>query len=117
MNFNRRRFLEALALAGITLPNISVAKEKAAENPEEDFGFIVSAYLQNQTATGISIFTILNKPALAWLEILDSAGNVQQTIYQSEDGMISANTDFFLAQKLVKGQLLIFRDLPNRWLS
>ncbi|QIH31951.1 metallophosphoesterase [Sphingobacterium sp. DR205] len=95
MNFNRRRFLEALALVGITLPNISVAKEKATENPEGDFNFIVPAYLQNQTATGISIFTILSKPALAWLEILDSAGNVQQTIHQSEDGMINANTDFF----------------------
>ncbi|MDF2518862.1 MAG: hypothetical protein K0R59_4158 [Sphingobacterium sp.] len=93
MNFNRRRFLEALALAGITLPNIGVAKEK--ENLEGDFNFIVPAYLQNQTEKGISIFTILSKPALAWLEILDSAGNVQQTIHQSEDGMINANTDFF----------------------
>lgn len=93
MNFNRRRFLEALALAGITLPNISVAKE--TENLEGDFSFIVPAYLQNQTEKGISIFTILSKPALAWLEILDNAGNVQQTIHQSEDGMINANTDFF----------------------
>lgn len=93
MNFNRRRFLEALALAGITLPNIGVAKE--TENLEADFNFIVPAYLQNQTENGISIFTILSKPALAWLEILDSAGNVQQTIHQSEDGMINANTDFF----------------------
>lgn len=95
MNFNRRRFLEALALAGITLPNIGVAKEKETENPEGDFSFIVPAYLQNQTEKGISIFTILSKPALAWLEILDNAGNVQQTIHQSEDGMINANTDFF----------------------
>lgn len=95
MNFNRRRFLEALALAGITLPNIGVAKEKETENPEGDFSFIVPAYLQNQTEKGISIFTILSKPAIAWLEILDSAGNVQQTIHQSEDGMINANTDFF----------------------
>jgi len=95
MNFNRRRFLEALALAGITLPNISVAKEKETENPEGDFSFIVPAYLQNQTETGISIFTILSKPAVARLEILDNAGNVQQTIHQSEDGMINANTDFF----------------------
>lgn len=95
MNFNRRRFLEALALAGITLPNIGVAKEKETENPEGDFSFIVPAYLQNQTEKGISIFTILSKPAIAWLEILDNAGNVQQTIHQSEDGMINANTDFF----------------------
>ena len=95
MNFNRRRFLEALALAGITLPNLGIAKEKETENLEGDFNFIVPAYLQNQTEKGISIFTILSKPALAWLEILDNAGNVQQTIHQSEDGMINANTDFF----------------------
>jgi len=95
MNFDRRRFLEALALMGITLPTISVAKEKETEDAEGDFRFLVPAYLQNQTATGINIFTILSKPAVAWLEILDSTGNIQQTIYQSEDGMINANTDFF----------------------
>ncbi|WP_313188691.1 metallophosphoesterase family protein [Sphingobacterium siyangense] len=95
MNFNRRRFLESLALAGITLPNISVAQEKDANEAESEFSFVVPAYLQNQTETGISIFTILSKDAFAWLEILDNTGNVQKKIYQSEDGMINANTDFF----------------------
>jgi acid phosphatase type 7 len=95
MNFNRRRFLEVLALAGITLPNISVAQEKEANEAEGEFSFLVPAYLQNQTETGVSIFTILSKEAFAWLEILDNAGNVHKKIYQSEDGMINANTDFF----------------------
>ncbi len=95
MNFNRRRFLEALALAGITLPNISIAQEKEANEADGEFSFVVPAYLQNQTETGISIFTILSKDAFAWLEILDNTGNVQKKIYQSEDGMINANTDFF----------------------
>lgn len=95
MNFNRRKFLESLALAGITLPNISVAQEKKANEAEGEFNFVVPAYLQNQTETGICVFTILNKKAFAWLEILDNGGNVQRKIYQSEDGMINANTDFF----------------------
>lgn len=95
MNFNRRRFLEALALAGITLPNISIAQENSSNEIENEFSFVVPAYLQNQTETGISIFTILSKDAFAWLEILDNGGNVQKKIYQSEDGMINANTDFF----------------------
>ena len=95
MNFNRRRFLEALALTGITLPSLSMAQENDNKVPEGEFSFVIPAYLQNQTETGISIFTILNKQAIAWLELLDSAGNVQKKIYQSEDGMINANTDFF----------------------
>jgi len=95
MNFNRRRFLEALALAGITLPNISIAQENSSNEIENEFSFVVPAYLQNQTETGISIFTILSKDAFAWLEILDNGGNVKKKIYQSEDGMINANTDFF----------------------
>ncbi|WP_398455314.1 metallophosphoesterase [Sphingobacterium thalpophilum] len=95
MNFNRRKFLEALALAGITLPNIAIAREQTGNTEEEQFAFIIPAYLQNQTATGISIFSILNKPGLAWVEILDNSGNIQEKIFQSADGMINANTDCF----------------------
>lgn len=95
MSINRRKFIEALTLAGITLPSIGLAEEKKELSDNEKFDFIVPAYLQNQINKSISIFSILSKPAFAWLEILDDNNEVIDKIYQSEDGMLEANTDLF----------------------
>ncbi|KKX50197.1 hypothetical protein [Sphingobacterium sp. IITKGP-BTPF85] len=95
MSINRRKFIEALTLAGITLPSIGLAEEKKELSDNEKFDFIVPAYLQNQINKSISIFSILSRPAFAWLEILDDNNQVIDKIYQSEDGMLEANTDLF----------------------
>ncbi|MEN5195045.1 metallophosphoesterase family protein [Sphingobacterium faecium] len=95
MSINRRKFLEALTIAGITLPNISFANKKIEASNSVKFDFIVPAYLQNQINNNISVFSILNKPAFAWLEILDDNNQIKSKIYQSEDGMLEANTDLF----------------------
>lgn len=87
MSINRRKFLETLTIAGITLPNISLADEKNNGVDSVKFDFIVPAYLQNQINSNISIFSIVSKPAFAWLEILDDNNQIKSKIYQSEDGM------------------------------
>lgn len=95
MSINRRKFLEALTLAGITLPSVTFANHKRENTNDEKFSFIVPAYLQNQIESSITVFSILNKPAFAWLELLDDNNQVITKIYQSEDGMLEANTDLF----------------------
>ncbi|MEJ5088782.1 hypothetical protein GEO21_01910 [Sphingobacterium faecium] len=95
MSINRRKFIETLTIAGITLPNISLADEKNIGVDSVKFDFIVTAYLQNQINSNISIFSIVSKPAFAWLEILDDNNQIKSKIYQSEDGMLEANTDLF----------------------
>jgi predicted phosphodiesterase len=62
---------------------------------DDNFQFATLPYLQNFNSDTITIFTITNKPSLAWLEVLGTDGNIVDTIYQTEDGMRNANAELF----------------------
>lgn len=95
MTFHRRNFLKALTTIGIASTVTSSHAATELLRNDEKFQFLCEPYLQNFTKESITICALVNKPSLTWLEMIDANNNVIETIYQTEDGMRNANTDFF----------------------
>ncbi len=94
MKLNRRFFLKSVGLIG----GASLVKNVDAVLPDEQvtsFGFSATPYLQNFTKDTVTICCVLNRPCLAWVEILDGGDNIKQVYYQVEDGMRNANATLF----------------------
>ena len=96
MSINRRKFIEALAIAGVIIPTTALAQEDNNDHiiPNDKFDFLVPAYLQNHSEKGFSIFSILNKPGFAWIEILDNNNDLVSKIFQEEDGEKECTDDY-----------------------
>lgn len=93
----RRKFLKTVGLSTIVISAkpTTLLKTKLTKNTTHNFAFSCPAYIQNGIEDQLTIISITNKPALCWVEILDESGRVKNKIYQSEDGMIEANTTLF----------------------
>lgn len=94
MTLDRRFFLKALGTISLA-STIKTTDAKSQETPQDGFQFETQPYLQNFTKETVTVFSVFNKPCLAWIEILHSDGSVAQTLYQTEDGMRNANAEVF----------------------
>lgn len=94
MAIDRRFFLKTIGAIGLstTIKTTSAYTENQQKN---DFSLSCPPYLQNFDSENVTICAFFNKPCLAWVELLDDNGNSYSSIYQTEDGMRNANTDFF----------------------
>lgn len=93
----RRNFLKTIALSTIAISAqpTTLLEKKHVKDPSPDFAFKCPAYIQNSIGDQLTIFSITNKSALCWIEILDENGQIKEKVYESEDGMIQANTTLF----------------------
>ena len=108
MIFNRKKFIKSIgALSLLTTVNSTKAFSQVAKS--EEFNFTSLPYLQNFTTDYITIFSTFNKPCFAWLELIDQKGNIQETIYQTNDGMRNANSDLFKFKVSHKDQNFKYR--------
>lgn len=94
MNSNRRVFLKSVGLLGVST-SIRTTKAQTIIPQTPIFQFLSPPHLQNFNKQTISIVAVFNKPAFAWVEILNDDDTVSQLIYQTEDGMRNANTEVF----------------------
>lgn len=94
MNLDRRFFLKALGTVGMASA-IKTAPARTQTVQTEPFRFLAPSYLQHFNAQTVSIHTVVNRPSLVWIEILDTNGQVTQQLYQTEDGMRNANAEVF----------------------
>lgn len=95
MALDRRFFLKALGTVGMaSAVKLSPASHQILKN-EGVFQFLAPSYLQHFNAETITIHTVVNRPSLAWVEILDANGQIGQKLYQTEDGMRNANAEVF----------------------
>lgn len=94
----RRNFLKTIgigALAVTSKQTLLASPQKITQTQSTDFAFKTPPYIQNNIGNQITVMSITNKPALCWIEILNPANEVIDKVYQSEDGMIQANTTLF----------------------
>src|SRR5690606_29324015 len=76
MALDRRFFLKALGTVGMaSAVKLSPASHQILKN-EGVFQFLAPSYLQHFNAETITIHTVVNRPSLAWVEILDANGEV-----------------------------------------
>lgn len=95
MNLNRRFFLKSLGTIGMASAiKITPARTKNIAN-EGNFQFLAPSYLQHFNTDTVTIHTVVNRPSLAWVEIVGTNGQVIKKIYQTEDGMRNANVETF----------------------
>ncbi len=95
MNFNRRNFIKGLGILGLGSTQTALVAETIQLPQDNTFDFLCPPYLQHKTEGQTSIFSIFNKPCIAWVELLDEHNQILQTVYQVEDGMRNANATLF----------------------
>lgn len=98
MALDRRLFLKSVGLLGgasVLGSSTASAAELVLQESKDEFGFAALPYLQNLTVDTVTVCCVMNKPALAWIELLNADGSVASTIYELEDGMRNANAELF----------------------
>jgi len=108
MTLDRRFFLKSLSVLGLAASTQKVSAQLLSDQGQT-FALAALPYLQNYTDSQVTICTFFTKPCLAWVEILNIDGSVQQSIYQVEDGMRNANTTFFKFHIPHQGQDFAYR--------
>lgn len=94
MTLNRRFFLKAIGTAGISTA-VTPLSSLANRTDNSAFEFASKPYLQNFNNKTITIIATFSNNCIAWLEVLNEDNSIKQTIHQTDDGMLNANTDIF----------------------
>lgn len=94
---DRRQFLKTLAIGtatlGLTKPSLAFQDNKTLNDLK--FAFKTPPYLQNNAEGKATIIALTNKPAIAWVEIIDNSAQTPTQVFESNDGMINANDTLF----------------------